>query len=251
MGERSKGQRYFAGDRLRDLRKGLGVSQTVMAAKLGISVSYLSQIETGDRPISDAVLATLGRAFPFDWSRVSDVEDDNLLVRAVQAGGDPTVPLDFLDEQAVIRGAQQQPRLVRRMAAIHAAYQRSQEQLHVLDDRIAASAGEAGLLPWEEVRDWFQAEGNYVDLLDRAAERLAEELGEVGDPRSRIVARLEGAHGIRLHDRPPPSGERRVRDFDPASRSLFVDRATPPESQTFEHAHQLKRLEAADEIAAI
>ena len=45
-------RRLFVGHRLRALRGTLGISQAAMAVRIGISVSYLSQIENGDRPVS-------------------------------------------------------------------------------------------------------------------------------------------------------------------------------------------------------
>ncbi len=45
-------QRIFAGTRLRQVRIGRGLKQAEFAAVLGISVSYLSQIEHDDRPLT-------------------------------------------------------------------------------------------------------------------------------------------------------------------------------------------------------
>ena len=50
--------RIFAGDRVRALRARLSLSQTALSRRLGISTSYLSQIESGDRPITGGVLPT-------------------------------------------------------------------------------------------------------------------------------------------------------------------------------------------------
>lgn len=251
MASRSSRRRFFAGDRLRNLRRRLALSQTALAARLGISISYVSQIETGDRPITDQVLATLAQCFPLDWVDVSEEEDDNLLVRALQAGVDPTVPLDVLDEPTVVRGMEQQPRLARRLISIYAAYQRSQDQLRVLDDRVDAGSDESGQLPWEEVRDWFQATGNYVDVLDRAAERLASRL-EMSSGPSRAISRwLHDIHRVEVCYANPSGKQRQLRSFDIASRTLVIDRAVPPESEAFELAHQLMRFEANDEIAEI
>jgi predicted transcriptional regulator/transcriptional regulator with XRE-family HTH domain len=222
-----------------------------MAKRLGISISYLSQIETGDRPITDLVLAALAQSFPHDWVDVAEEDDDVLLVRAMQAGTDPIVPLDLLDEASVLRGTKQQPRLARRMAAIHAAFQRSQEQLRVLDDRVDTGSNEGALLPWEEVRDWFQGSGNYVDSLDRPAEQLAALLGIRSGPIASLTARLREAHGVELTEATADREWRRLRSFDAGRRTLFIDRAMPLESQAFELAHQLMRLEAREEIRTI
>src|SRR5690606_29130482 len=100
------------------------------------------------------------------------------------AASDPTVP-GALAEEALLRGVARQPLLAERLAAVHEAYRRSQDQLRSLDD--ALERGPGGPFPWDEVREWFHDAGNYVDAIDRAAERLAGEIGPEG-----IEARLAG-----------------------------------------------------------
>src|SRR3546814_13505082 len=50
--------RLYAGERLRALRRGLELGQPAMAARLGLSVSYLSQPENDARPLTAAVIPT-------------------------------------------------------------------------------------------------------------------------------------------------------------------------------------------------
>jgi predicted transcriptional regulator len=164
------------------------------------------------------------------------------LVAALTAGTDPSVPAARLDEDAVRRGARQQPLLARRMAALHAALQRTQEQLRVLDDRVDAGGSQPMPLPWEEVRDWFQGNGNYIDPLDRFAEGLAADLSGARS----LAERLERAHGVRLAD-----DGAALRSYDPAAATLRIDAAQPIETRAFQMAHQLIRLEAADLIEGI
>ena len=234
--------RLFAGDRVRALRARLSLSQTRLSQQLGISTSYLSQIESGDRPITGGVLAALARAFPLDWVDVAPEDESAALVAAMAAGTDPSVPAAMIDDDAVRRGVRQQPLLARRMAALHAALQRTQEQLRVLDDRVDAGGSQPVPLPWEEVRDWFQGSGNYIDALDRFAEGLAADLSG-----ARAYAdRLERAHGVRLAD-----DGAALRSYDPAAATLRIDAAQPIETRAFQMAHQLIRLEAADLIEGI
>ncbi|MCW3837070.1 short-chain fatty acyl-CoA regulator family protein [Sphingomonas canadensis] len=233
-------RRIFAGHLVRALRDRLGIAQADMAARIGISTSYLSQIENADRPITPAVLAALGEAFPGDWAAIDPEEDTSLLIDAVDAAGDPSVPEAALAPDTVRRGVEQQPQLARRMVALHRAFRRSQDQLAVLDDRYDAGSGEAARLPWEEVRDWFHAERNYVDAIDREAERIADALeGARG-----LEARLADRFGVRVE-----TGGDRLRAYDPDARVLRLDPAQPPESQAFAVAHQLARLEFAGLIA--
>ena len=100
--------RLFAGDRVRALRARLSLSQTRLSQQLGISTSYLSQIESGDRPITGGVLAALARAFPLDWVDVAPEDESAALVAAMAAGTDPSVPAAMIDDDAVRRGVRQQ-----------------------------------------------------------------------------------------------------------------------------------------------
>ncbi|MBO9711460.1 short-chain fatty acyl-CoA regulator family protein [Sphingomonas sp.] len=232
-------RRIFAGHRVRDLRHVLALGQAEMAARLRISASYLSQIENGDRPITPAVLAALGEAFPADWAAIDPQEETSLLIDAVEAATDPSVPPARIEPEIVRRGVKQQPLLARRMVALHSAFRRSQEQLRVLDDRYDSGSGEPARLPWEEVRDWFHTEQNYVDAIDREAERI----GASGEA---LEARLAERFGVQV-----ATGTGLLRAYDPAARILHVDPSQPPETTRFSIAHQLARLEFAELIGDI
>jgi predicted transcriptional regulator/transcriptional regulator with XRE-family HTH domain len=240
-------RRVFAGHQVRDLRRRLSLSQAAMAQRLGLSISYLSQIENDDRPLTGPVLLSLARAFPQDWGDLDATDEDALLIEAMEAAADPTVPQASLDEEALRRGVRQQPLLARRMVALHTAYLRAQDQLRVLDDRIETGSAAGGPLPWEEVRDWFQAEGNYIDAIDRGAERIAGELEPAGD----IEERLRRDHGVTIRSQAEAVGAAPLRAYDSVQRILTIDRSLPPESARFLFAHQLMRLEMAGTIADI
>ena len=64
-------QRIFAGNRLKQLRTDRAIKQAEFAAHLGISTSYLSQIEHDDRPLTPALLDRLQRLFPLEWEEVA------------------------------------------------------------------------------------------------------------------------------------------------------------------------------------
>lgn len=243
-------RRVFAGDQLRRLRTMRGLRQAELAQALDISISYLSQIESGDRPLTEHVLLALSRAFPGEWAEVR-ADDDVLLVDALVALGDGSVPGEAPSEDAVLRAVKRQPALVRRIVELHAAYARLQEQVRSLDDKLGIGAGAGKPLPWEEARDWFHAQGNYVDRLDRAAEQLADAIG-LGrvDPLQAIEERLATRHGVRT-ERAIESVETRLRSFDPETRVLRVSGAAEPSTILFLLAHQLMRLEVPELIEAV
>jgi predicted transcriptional regulator/transcriptional regulator with XRE-family HTH domain len=238
-------RRLFAGARVRDLRKRLALPQAAMAARLGVSVSYLSQIENEERPLTPPVLIALTREFPELWGDVGEDESTAELVRAIEAGTDSSIPAAQIDEAAVQRGIEKHPALTRRMVALHDAWRRSQAQLRVLDDKVESGAGTAGSLPWEEVRDWYQAEGNYIDVLDRAAEALA---ADFEDPRG-IEDRLRGWHGVKIEE--ARDDDTRLSRFTADNRRLVLSGVLPPESRAFLLAHRLAVLEFGNEMRVV
>jgi predicted transcriptional regulator len=104
-------------------------------------------------------------------------------------------------------------------------------------------------LPWEEVRDWFHEAGNYVGVLDEAAERLGDML------RGRDLT--PAMEGLELYLRNALSvslvytGHAGLRDYDPEMGHLVIDQGQPAESQRFQLAHQLAALALREEISAV
>lgn len=238
-------RRVFEGFRLRELRRRVGLSQAAMAARLGISVSYLSQIENNDRPITDIVLVALSREFPLE--AFGDAADSAALLRTIDAATDASVPAERIEEADIRRGIEQQPLLARRMVALHDAWRRSQEQLRVLDDRFDSGSTDAAPLPWEEVRDWFQAEGNYIDAIDLSAEALAADL-DPDRPTRGLEDRLRW-HGVKVVGEDGDGSQ--LSRFDADGRTLALNSALPPESRAFLLAHRLVRYEFENEMREV
>lgn len=236
--------RLFAGHQLRALRRRQGLTQADTALRLGISTSYLSQIENGDRPLTGLVQAALARAFPRDWGEIG--EDSGLIAAALAAATDAGVDGAVEPDPGLHKALRQQPQLARRLVALHTAYTRVEAQVRVLDDRV--DSGEAlGRQPWEAVRDWFHDAGNYVDALDRGAEALAATFPADATPRRAVAERLQARHRVTVEG--SASGDT-LRAFDPVRRTLRIERTLPGESAAFQLAHQLVRLELAEAIDA-
>lgn len=239
-------KRVFAGERARLLRAKHGLNQTELAARIGLSVSYLSQIESNDRPMTDAVLMAFARAFPDDWADTG-ADDTMALLAGVENAVQASVFADAVfTPDAMRRAVNQQPLLARHLISLHAALARSQEQLRSLDD--ALDSGSETPLPWEEVRDWFHASGNYIDAIDRQAEGVFRELATGDDMASAIIDRLGRVHDVTVGS--TAAGDRPLRSFDAGAGVLSVDPSLPAESRLFLLAHQLMRLELAATIAA-
>jgi predicted transcriptional regulator/transcriptional regulator with XRE-family HTH domain len=230
--------RLFAGDQLRALRQNAGLNQAAMAARLGVSVSYLSQLEGGVRPLTPSVSAALRRHHPGALASIEDAAPTLRLAALSDALADPLLPAPPAAE-AIARLAAERPEIADRFIALHAALRAGEERLQMVEEQ--ATSGGGGRRPWEAVRDWFHDAGNYVDPLDRAAEAL-------GGDDAAMIARL-GSHGVSVviaQDEAAP-----LRVFDAARGLLTINGAQPPESRRFLIAHQLAAIEFAELIAAV
>lgn len=240
-------KRLFAGERLRALRQRSGLGQAAMATRLGISVSYLSQLENDDRPMTSAVLAALGRHYPRDLDAFEGDEPARRFAATRAALDDPLFADAPIAADSLARLVEQQPHFADRFIALHTAYRRAEERLQMVEETMSSGVAGDTRLPWEEVRDWFHEAGNYVDLLDRRAEALAEAIGP-GEPA--MIGRLRTAHGIGI-DAVPDAMSAPLRALDRRTRRLSLSPALPPESRRFMLAHQLVAFEMEEEIAAI
>lgn len=241
-------RRIFAGEQLRNLRKGRDIKQADMATSLGISVSYLSQLEHDDRPLTPALLETLARDFPLDWHEFEEDAATRRFAALREAAADPLFAAPLSADQ-LGRIAEQQPALADQFVALHAAYRRTGERLQIVDEAMASDNAGGSRLPWEEVRDWFHLAGNYVDSLDRAAEALAKQLGLRNlSPTAESMERYlrEGLAVSLIY-----SAHAGLREFDATMGHLVVDQSQPAESQRFQLAHQLVALALKDEISQV
>ncbi len=89
--------------------------------------------------------------------------------------------------------------------------------------------------PWEEVRDFFHYCDNYIDAVDRAAERFAGQA--TGDLAAHTEAVL-AAMGVSLRF----EAGQGVRAYDPATRILTLSPRAAPETQRFQLLHQYALL---------
>ena len=240
--------RIFAGMRLRQLRDDRNLKQAEMAKRLGISVSYLSQLEHDDRPITAALQSALARNFPLDWQNIDDDNSTRRLATLQEAAADPLFEMTFSPEQ-LSRFAEQQPAYADQFITLYNAYRRSGERLHIIDEALSNNNEGGSRLPWEEVRDWFHDAGNYVDDIDRAAESLATKLsGKHPSPSAdKMGDYLQKQFGVSLSFQDADD----LRSFDPAMAHLTIDPSQPLESQRFQLAYQLAAIALKDEISAV
>ena len=72
-------EKLFIGRKVRGLRENARATQAQFAERLGISGSYLNQIENNQRPVSASVLVTLVEKFQLDVTELATGENDRLV----------------------------------------------------------------------------------------------------------------------------------------------------------------------------
>ena len=222
-------QKLYAGAKLRELRTRLGHTQKDFAAKLGVSLPYLNQMENNNRPVSTTVVLALAQEFGLDVTELSEGDSERLVSDMREAFADP-VFADTLPPVADLRlAASNAPAFAHAFLELHRSYRQMQERLASLDEALGREDARATPSPWEEVRDFFHYCDNYIDAVDRAAEHFAEKQGGHRNIRVAAVAAL-GNSGVTVAFEETD----KLRHYDPASKVLTLSRRAPTETQTFQ-----------------
>ncbi|MFE4646977.1 short-chain fatty acyl-CoA regulator family protein [Streptomyces sp. NPDC056707] len=233
----------YAGARLRRLREERRMSQAELARVLGISPSYLNQMEHDSRPLTVPVLLRLTEAFGVDPGFFSERDTGRLVadLREALAGevAEARVsPTDLAE-------------LASRMPAVAKVLLDLSRRGQVLTERIAGETDDrdgrllAPRSPHEEIREFFYRRQNYLHDTDLAAEGLAHSIGiHPGDVVRVLAQRLTEKHGVR----PATRAADRLHHYDNASRTLHLSSRLRPGQQAFRMATQLALLEYGSEI---
>jgi len=236
------------GVRLRRLREERDLKQVELAKALEISPSYLNQLEQNQRPLTVPILLKLNAVFGIDVQLFSDDEEARLItdMRDAIAEGGETVSLAELRELAT-----NMPAVGRTLIALHRRYREMAER----GDAMAAELGDEWISggrarqPFEQVRDFFYARHNHVELLDEAAERIYRDASL--SPRTihaGLIAWLKHRHAI---DVVIDDGGLAQRRFDATARVLHLSARLSLGQQVFQMATQLAFIALDAEIGRL
>ncbi len=231
-------QKLYVGVKLRELRTRLGLTQKAFAARLGVSLPYLNQMENNNRPVSTGVVLSMAQEFDFDITELRPGEAERMVTDMREALSDPvfddqTPPLSDLQ-----LAASNAPGLAHAFLSLHRAYRYTHERLASLDEALGREDAALQPSPWEEVRDFFHYCDNYIDAVDRAAERVSAQMR--GD-----VLRADGlSFDVQFVDTP------NLRRFDAGSATLSLSAHASAPTQRFQVLHQLALIAHDDLLDA-
>ncbi len=230
-------QKLYAGVKIRETRQKRSLTQKNFAAKLGISLSYLNQMENNHRPISAGVVLAMAQEFGFDVTQLSVAESDRMVVDMREALADPVFGDDNPPLADLQLTASNAPMLARAFLNLHRSYRHSQDRLASLNEALGQDSTSIAPLPWEEVRDFFHYCDNYIDSIDRTAENFARSLKNP-DKRAALISHLEKEHGVSVHFTHGP-----LRHFEAQFNKLSLSARAARPTQIFQLAHQIALLE--------
>ncbi|MCT7353072.1 short-chain fatty acyl-CoA regulator family protein [Streptomyces sp. 15-116A] len=233
----------YAGARLRRLREERRLSQAELARLLGISPSYLNQMEHDSRPLTVPVLLRLTETFGVDAAFFSERDTARLVADLREAlAGELTAARVSPSDLAEL--ASRMPGVAQVLLDLGRRTQQLSERLAGATDGRDGAPGTTPS-PHEEVRDFFYRRQNYLHDTDLAAEHLAEEIGvRPGEVTGALTRRLTGTHGVRLAADP---GDRLHR-YDRSSRTLHLSPRLRPGQRAFRMATQLALLEHGEDL---
>ncbi|MGW4336459.1 short-chain fatty acyl-CoA regulator family protein [Rhodococcus koreensis] len=246
-------QKMYAGGRLRRLREERGLTQSALAKTLGLSTSYVNQLENDQRPLTVQVLLRLNSELDLDMSFFAADTDARLLADLQEVFGENPEAAD-LSTTDIDELISRVPAAARVLVGLHRRLRGATAQLEQFSSGVDGTlADPSTAMPYEDVRDFFYDHRNHIPELDTAAEKLFKSRGlTLGGMDLQLSRLLHDEHDITVTirtddpDRPGPK-----RTFDPDARILTLARRLSPGQRAFQLATQLAFLTQAETIDVI
>src|SRR5262245_51153801 len=150
--------KIFAGPRIRRIRSGKGITQTAMAAGLGISPSYLNLIERNQRPLTVQLILRLASVYQVDPKELQG-EAHGAVAQLKEVFSDPLLAGELPGDQELIEVAEAAPNAAAAMTKLYRAYREQAARLTDLSALLAregrATTLAATRLPSDEEREAF------------------------------------------------------------------------------------------------
>ncbi len=235
------------GVRLQRLREEHKMTQAALAKALGISPSYLNQIERNQRPLTVPILLRIGAVLNVDPQMFSEHDSAGLVADVRDVFSElPDAEASSLAELKML--VENMPGVARSILQLQRRYRMVAERADALESQFdLGSRGVSAMPPStdEEVRDYLNQRQNYIGELDEQAELLVDNSAPA------LQARLEQGHGVTVLTSPDQAVLLRKRQFDAAQKLLWLPEAMSSGQQAFQMAALLGLLEQGDVLEAL
>jgi predicted transcriptional regulator/transcriptional regulator with XRE-family HTH domain len=238
------------GQKVRALRRREKLTQGELAARLGISASYLNLIENNHRPLPSALLIRLAQMFDVELSTFAVDDEGRVTAALFEALSDPVFEADELLASDVRDLSSQNPAVARARRGVYRANRSAKASADTLSARLfeGEREGRIGMsaVSSEEVGDLIQQHMNHFPALEEAAERLWRDAELEPDALyPGLVRHLNDAHRVQVRVLPHGAPDVLLRQYDPHERVLAVSELLPNRSRKMQLAHQIGLLSLA------
>ena len=243
-------QKIFAGPRIRRIRTQRELTQTAMAADLGISPSYLNLIERNQRPLTVQLLLKLASVYKLDVNELQGA-GESVLPQLKEMFADPLLAAELPGDEELVEISEGAPNVATALIKLYRAYREGQERLTDLSDMLAREGHQTRIastrLPADEVRDTLEKRPNHFARLEEEAESFIKLLAPGDDLTGALTGWLRADHGIAVKVLPVEAMPNWRRRYDKHSNRLFVSERLSPFDQKREIAMEaaLIRMQVA------
>lgn len=244
-------RKLFLGGRLKRLRRDLALTQTAMAADLGVSPSYLNHIERNQRPVSAQLLLRLADTYDVDLRTLGQSGGPASEAELTEAFADPIFQGLAVPRHEIVQLAEDQPAAADALLRLYRAFadRRTRDRAET-----GPPDGRGDDSPADWVREYVQARRNHFPELDALGEILSQAMdadtpGESFEIRAR--ARLQARHGLTVRTLPAEVMVEWTRRYDPHRKRLLLSETLGASSRAFAVAYQLALAEHDAELTAL
>ena len=167
------GEKPMVGHKIRRLRTQLELTQSDMAAAIGISASYLNLIEHNQRPVTVPLLFKLGQAFDIDLKDFAADDSTRQIADITEMFADPAMSGHSISKRELRDFVTSQPNIVASILQFYNSFKAMKLDIQ----NAATSTGSLrqryqAVSVVEDIRAYLQDQGNYFDELETAAENF-------------------------------------------------------------------------------
>lgn len=236
------------GAKVRSLRRRENITQAQLAARLGISASYLNLIEHNRRALSAPLLIRLAEVFDLDLKTLSADQHGRLVADLMEVFGDPIFEALDLANSDVKDLAASSPSAARAVLTLYQAYRAAREAADTLTAKLSdgdLEGVDSSHLPTEEVSDFIQRHKNHFPELEAGAEALWREAQLDREDLYATLVRHLRALGVEVRMERTQAMAGAVRRYDPESKVLRLSEVLRRGSRNFQLAYQIGILTQA------
>ena len=235
-------QKIFAGPRIRRIRNGLGLTQSAMAAEIGVSASYLNLIERNQRPLTVQLLLKLAATYDLDLEALKgEAAGDQTALKEVFA--DPLLAGELPGNEELYEIAEAAPNAATGILKLYRAYKESQERLSDLSALLAQEGVVTGVqaphLPSDEVRELFEGRPYCFPWIEDAIQDFIPERTYGPELWVFLLDWLRKNHNITVQKLPVQVMPQHLRRFDKHTLRLFISDRLSPVEQLYELAAEV------------